>query len=238
MAKKSGASRGSGRGSSKRSGGGKGRTRDGFIKKGNARYDRHDAYYRKAKKDGYAARSVYKLEEIDQAFKIVRRGNRVLDLGSAPGSWLQYAQARVGEQGIVVGVDLLPLQVSPGPRCHVLQGDVFDLSAEELLPEGEVDLEGFAGFDVVLSDMAPNTTGIKSVDQDRSMALCERAFDLALRLLRPGGRFCVKVLEGGDMPEFLKRCRAAFSQVKIRRPKGTRAGSMETYVVGLDLKKD
>jgi 23S rRNA (uridine2552-2'-O)-methyltransferase len=208
-----------------------------LIKKANERYDRHDPYYRQAKKDGYAARSVYKLKELDEQFKIIRRSDRVLDLGSAPGSWLQYAQHRVGERGLIVGVDLLPLQISAGPRSHVLEGDVFELEPVDLLPVGEVDLDTFVGFDVVLSDMAPNTTGIKSVDQDRSMALTEHALELTHRLLRPGGRFCVKVLEGGGMPDFIRLCRQAFTTVKVRRPKGTRAGSMETYVVALDRKR-
>jgi 23S rRNA (uridine2552-2'-O)-methyltransferase len=205
----------------------------GFVKPGNSRYDRHDAYYRKAKEDGYLARSVYKLEEIDRAFRIVRRGDVVLDLGCAPGSWLQFAERRVREKGgSLVGIDLLPVKLSFGPHVRVIEGDIYDVTLEQLVPEGADATK--TPFDVVLSDMAPNTTGIKSVDQARSAGLAERALELVDTLLRPGGRFVVKVFEGGDFPAYMKMVRERFSDVKIRRPKGVRRGSMETYVVGLD----
>lgn len=230
--------KGAGKGKSK-SGPPKGRNYDGFILKGNTRYDRHDHYYRQAKADGYVARSIYKLEEIDKIVKLIRAGDNVLDLGCAPGSWMQYAERRVHEKGgLLVGIDLLPTAISFGPHVRIIEGDAFETTAEELLPAT------FSGkpteaqpFDVVLSDMAPNTTGVRPVDQARSMALVERALDLSVRLLRPGGRFCVKVFEGGDMPAFIKRCREVFETVKIRRPKGVRIGSMETYVVGLNKKR-
>lgn len=212
-------------------------SRTGFMKKGNDRYDRHDAYYRKAKEEGWLARSVFKLEELDRDFKLIRPGDNVLDLGSAPGSWMQYAERRVQQaKGRLVGIDLLPVQISFGPHVRILQGDVFTAEVRELLPLGLEAAEGeeLRPFDVVLSDMAPNTTGIRSVDQARSMALAERALELALRVLRPGGRFCVKVFEGQDFPEYLDALKAGFRTVKVRRPKGVRAGSMETYVVALD----
>lgn len=204
---------------------------DGFIQKSNARYDRHDALYRKAKKEGFAARSVYKLEEIDRETKLLRARDRVLDLGCAPGSWLQYVDQKL-THGAAVGIDLLPTRVALTERVRVLQGDAFDTSLEELTgtPPGEP----LRLFDVVLSDMAPNTTGIKTVDQARSLALCERALEVAERALVPGGRMCVKIFEGGDMKQFLDACKQVFGTVKVKRPKGTRAGSVETYVIGLD----
>jgi 23S rRNA (uridine2552-2'-O)-methyltransferase len=117
------------------------------------------------------------------------------------------------------------------PRVRVLQGDAFSVTLSDLTAvAGEDDLPA---VDVVLSDMAPNTTGIRSIDAARSMALCERALEVAERLLRPGGNFVVKVLEGGDMKAFVERARAVFENVKIRRPKSTRDGSTETFVVGL-----
>lgn len=213
-----------------------------FVKKGSSRYDRHDAYYRRAKQEGWLARSVYKLEELDKDFKLIRPGDNVLDLGAAPGSWLQYAERRVQEKGgRLVGIDLLPVRLSFGPHVKVIQGDVFKADLRELLPPGlEVseDEPTPRPFDVVLSDMAPNTTGIRSVDQARSMALAERALEVALRVLRPGGRFCVKVFEGGDFRDYLDALKQGFSTVKVRRPKGTRVGSIETYVVALDRRRD
>jgi 23S rRNA (uridine2552-2'-O)-methyltransferase len=199
---------------------------DGFVQKGNARYDRHDTYYRQAKKEGYVARSIYKLDEIDAKFHLLRAGDFVLDLGCAPGSWLQYAADKVGHKGHVVGIDLLPAKIALGPHVRILQGDAFDTSIEELT--GDVKRR----FDVVLSDMAPNTTGIKAVDQARSLALCEHALEVAKTALKDGGGFCVKIFEGGEQKAFINACREVFASVDVYRPKSTRVGSIETYVVG------
>tara|TARA_B100000683_G_scaffold277680_1_gene337979 strand:- start:1449 stop:2138 length:690 start_codon:yes stop_codon:yes gene_type:complete len=208
-----------------------------FLNKGNSRYDRHDSYYRRAKKDGYVARSIYKLEEIDDALKLVKRGDCVLDLGCAPGSWLQYVVHKVGsDKGAVVGIDLLEVALAFGKHVKIIQGDAFEIDPHELRPSHASEDATGPYFDVVLSDMAPNTTGIKSVDQDRSLALCEHALYLAVKMLKPGGNFCVKILEGGGIQNYVKIARNAFDTVKIKRPKGTRVGSMETYVVGLNLK--
>ena len=203
----------------------------GFLAKGNARYDRHDHFYRRAKQEGFAARSVYKLDELDAEFKLIRRGDTVIDLGCAPGSWLQYVEQKIGESGRAYGIDLLPVKVAFPPRVRVLQGDAFSVTLSDLTAAaGEDDLPA---VDVVISDMAPNTTGIRSVDAARSMALCERALEVAERLLRPGGNFVVKVLEGGDMKPFVERAKGVFEAVKIKRPKSTRDGSTETFVVGV-----
>ena len=193
---------------------------DGFISKGNARYDRHDAYYRQAKKEGFAARSIYKLVEIDNEMHLFKSQDRVLDLGTAPGSWMQYVDDRVQS---AVGIDLLPVKIAFSAKVTVLQGDAFDTKLEDMGP-----------FDVVLSDMAPNTTGIRSVDQARSLALCERALEVAERSLKKGGRFCVKILEGGEIKQYVEQCKKVFETVKVRRPKSTREGSTETYIVGLN----
>ncbi len=202
----------------------------GFVIKGNARYDRHDHFYRQAKKEGFAARSIYKLDEIDSDYRILHKGDVVVDLGCAPGSWMQYVEERVLPGGRGYGIDLLPVKVAFGPHVRTIVGDAFAVTLEDLTdsPAGAL-----PRVDVVLSDMAPNTTGIRSVDQARSMALSERALEVAVRLLRPGGRFVVKVLEGGDMKSFVTACQEAFVTVKIRRPKSTRDGSTETFVVGL-----
>jgi 23S rRNA (uridine2552-2'-O)-methyltransferase len=207
----------------------------GYVEKGNARYDRHDHYFRKAREEGFAARSIYKLDEIDREFRILRRGDVVVDLGCAPGSWMQYVEKKVQPGGRAFGIDLLPAKVSFGPHVSILQGDAFAVTLEQLV--GAAPGAPLPSVDVVLSDMAPNTTGIRAVDQARSMALCERALDVAARLLRPGGNFVVKVLEGGDMKSFVEQCRATFDNVKIKRPKSTRPGSTETFVIGLSRKR-
>ncbi len=203
----------------------------GYVEKGNARYDRHDHYFRKAREEGFAARSIYKLDEIDREFRVLHKGDVVVDLGCAPGSWMQYVEKKVLPGGRVFGIDLLPAKVSFGAHVRILQGDAFAVTLEQLV--GAAPGEPLPAVDVVLSDMAPNTTGIRAVDQARSMALCERALEVAARLLRPGGNFVVKVLEGGDMKSFVEQCRATFDTVKIKRPKSTRPGSTETFVVGL-----
>lgn len=203
------------------------------LKKKVGNYERHDAYYHAAKKQGFVARSIFKLEEIDQDFKLISVDDYVLDLGCAPGSWLQYVEKRISKgKGCAVGIDLLPAKVSFGEHVRIVRGDIYEAQLEDLLPP----FSAKTGFDVVLSDMAPNTTGIRSVDQDRSMALCERALDVAEQMLTKGGKFCVKILEGGDMKAFLERCRSIFTTVKVRRPKGTRSTSIETYIIGLGKK--
>ena len=210
--------------------------RKGFVPKGNRRYDRHDAFYRKAKEEGFLARSVYKLQEIDRDFSLIRRADWVLDLGCAPGSWLQYAERKVREHGgRLVGIDLLPVRTSFGSHVKILQADLYETKVEDLMPPGTLAprKDPTRPFDVVMSDMAPNTTGIRSVDQARSMALAEYALELSANLLAPGGRFVVKIFEGGDFKAYLERAKEIFKEVKVRRPKGTRVGSIETYVVGL-----
>ena len=218
-----------------------------FIKKGNSRYDRHDVFYRRAKAEGFLARSVFKLEELDEAFDLIRPGDDVLDLGCAPGSWMQYAERAITDKGgRLVGIDLLPCTLSFGDNVKILQDDIFTVTARDLWPPGEIapeineDIAILATaqtrtFDVVLSDMAPNTTGIKSVDQARSAVLCERALEFAVRMLRPDGRFCTKMFEGTETTGYLKALRSIFDTVKIRRPAGVRVGSKETYLVALGM---
>ena len=184
---------------------------------------RHDVYYQRAKKEQFAARSVYKLQEIDQRFGLFRPGQRVLDLGCRPGSWLQYAAQRT--QGTLVGLDRQPLQVTiPGAR--ILVGDVFAIDAATL--RGEL-----PGFDVVLSDMAPDTTGVRHLDQARSEALFERALELAEALLGPGGHFVGKLFQGPEWNRLLGRLRARFGETRTVKPESSRKDSIEQYVVGL-----
>jgi 23S rRNA (uridine2552-2'-O)-methyltransferase len=208
-------------------------TAPGYIKKGNARYDRHDHFYRRAKEEGFVARSIYKLDEIDREYKLFKKGDVVVDLGCAPGSWMQYVENRIGDHGRAYGIDLLPVKVAFTSRIRILQGDAFAVTLEDLTDSRDGELRP---VDVVISDMAPNTTGIRSVDAARSMALSERALEVATRLLRPGGNFVVKVLEGGEMKAYLEACKLVFTHVKLKRPKSTRDGSTETFVIGLHRK--
>jgi 23S rRNA (uridine2552-2'-O)-methyltransferase len=183
---------------------------------------RKDRYHQRAQAAGFRARAVYKLEELDQAHGILRAKDRVLDLGCAPGSWLQYAATRIGEGGRMVGIDRAEVPGVAGAR--VLVGDVFEVTPEELL--GDLD-----AFDVVLSDMAPDTTGIRHVDQARSEALFERALELAVATLAPGGRFVGKLFQGPDFRKLIDACRARFEQVKTVKPASSRQFSIEQYVV-------
>jgi 23S rRNA (uridine2552-2'-O)-methyltransferase len=185
---------------------------------------RHDAFFRKARGAGFAARSVYKLEEIDHKLRLLRAGDRVLDLGCRPGSWLQYARKAVGESGAVVGIDREPLP-QPIAGARVLRADLMTVTDAELLGE-------LKAFDVVLSDMAPNTTGIRATDQARSAALVEEALARAERLLAPGGAFVAKIFQGPDVEAIRKRMAARFSDVRTLKPEGSRAQSAEIYLAG------
>jgi 23S rRNA (uridine2552-2'-O)-methyltransferase len=189
---------------------------------------RHDRFYRRARKESYAARSAFKLEEIDQRFRLLRPGARVLDLGCRPGSWLQYASRIVGERGALVGLDRAPLDVAI-PRARIVVGDVHLVTVGELLG----DLER---FDVVLSDMAPDTIGVRSVDQARSEALFERALAIAEETLAARGAFVGKLFQGPDWQRLLARARAHFSSVKTVKPESSRKESIEQYVVALEFR--
>jgi 23S rRNA (uridine2552-2'-O)-methyltransferase len=188
------------------------------------RNKRHDAFFRKARSEGFAARSVYKLEEIDKRVGLLRPGMRVLDLGCCPGSWLQYAQRAVGTLGHVVGIDRHPLP-QPVAGARVIVGDIYETTDEELRAD-------LAAFDVVLSDMAPDTTGVRATDQARSARLVEEALGRAERLLAPAGAFVAKVFQSPDVEVLRKRMGGRFSSVKLLKPEGSRAASTELYLVG------
>jgi 23S rRNA (uridine2552-2'-O)-methyltransferase len=182
---------------------------------------RKDHFHERAKDAGFRARAVFKLEEIDKAVALFKPGDRVLDLGCAPGSWLQYARTRIGDSGRMVGIDRVAIPGIPGARLMV--GDVFTVVPADLLG----DLEK---FDVVLTDMAPDTTGIRHVDQARSEALFERALEIAFATLAPGGRFAGKLFQGPDMKRLVELARTRFTQVKTIKPASSRQISIEQYV--------
>jgi len=188
-----------------------------------------DHYFRRARKEGFLARSVYKLEAIDRRVRLIRPGQRVLDLGCHPGSWLQYCAGVVGTRGLVVGVDTREVSVELPPHVQFLQADVFELSP--------VDLHHFSReFDVVLSDLAPATTGIRSVDSNRSSMLFQRALSLAEELLAPGGHFLGKVFQGSGFNAIVQQLKSEFLKVRGIKPRATRKVSKEIYLVAMDKK--
>ncbi len=190
-----------------------------------------DHYFNKAKAENFLARSVYKLEEIDEKYKILKPGIQVVDFGYHPGSWIQYVSRVIGDNGIVVGIDIRELnkQLTGIKNVRVYQKDIFDVhDLAQLGVEGQ--------FDVVLSDMAPNTTGIKSLDQDRSLNLVESVFGLLPRFLKPGGNFVIKVFDSQFAQNYLKEQKGLFNEFHFLKPKSTRSVSKEFFVIGKNFK--
>ncbi|WP_373499869.1 RlmE family RNA methyltransferase [Desulfococcus sp.] len=185
-----------------------------------------DHYTRKAQKEDYPARSVYKLQEIQQKTGLLQRGDRVLDLGCSPGSWLLYAAQVIGESGRAVGVDLKPVTVKLPPNALACIGDLTNL-------DGGLREAMGGGYNAVLSDMAPDTTGSKNVDAVRSAGLAEAALYIACERLVKGGVFACKIFQGSDFDSFVNRVRIEFDKVKIFKPKSSRKASKEIYVIGL-----
>jgi 23S rRNA (uridine2552-2'-O)-methyltransferase len=198
------------------------------TKSGSAWMHEHvtDPYVKKAQLDGYRSRAAYKLLEIDKRDRLLRPGMTVVDLGAAPGSWCQVAVQKMKKQGRVLAIDLLP--VAPMPGVESLEGDFTEPTAlgwlEEKLQSGQVDL--------VLSDMAPNISGVMLTDQARHYELCELALDFAVTWLKPDGAFLVKVFQGVGFEDFRAQMRQAFEQVQIRKPDASRDRSTEVYLLG------
>jgi 23S rRNA (uridine2552-2'-O)-methyltransferase len=191
-------------------------------------YKKPDAFTKAAKAQGYPARSVFKLQEIDQRVRLFRPGQRVLDLGAAPGSWSMYAAQKIGPKGKLLAIDLSPIQAGLGPSAEIRQGDALSLANE--------DLALFAPYDVVLSDMAPSTTGSKLADQARSFELFQRAVAIADALGAPGGAFVGKLFMSEDFTQARDALKALFEDVRTIRPEGTRSSSVEVFLVGLRRK--
>lgn len=182
-----------------------------------------DPNTRAAKQQGYPARSVFKLDEIDRRVNLLRAGQRVLDLGAAPGSWSMYASQRVGPKGGVLAIDLQPIQQQFSPNVRVLQGDVRELALAGTEPP----------FDVVLSDMAPSTTGSKVADQTGSFELFMAALEIAAALGKPGSSFVAKLFMGPDFESAKRAVTDAYAESRTIRPRGTRQNSSEVFIVGL-----
>lgn len=190
-----------------------------------------DHYFNKAKQENYLARSIYKLEEIDQKYKVLRPGNLVVDFGYYPGSWIQYTSKVIGDAGRVVGIDIQEVnkKLTGIKNVRVYQKDIFNIAD---LSQLEVSDQ----FDVVLSDMAPSTTGVQSLDQIRSLNLVESVFGLLPKFLRPGGNFVIKVFDSQDAQNYLKEQKNRFSEFHYLKPKSTRSVSKEFFVIGKQFK--
>ena len=190
-----------------------------------------DHYFNKAKQENYLARSIYKLEEIDQKYKVLKKGNLVVDFGYYPGSWIQYTSSVIGEEGRVVGIDIQEVnkKLSGLANVRVYQKDIFNISD---LSQLEVEDQ----FDVVLSDMAPSTTGVQSLDQIRSLNLVESDFGILPKFLKPGGNFVIKVFDSQNAQNYLKEQKTRFSEFSYLKPKSTRSVSKEFFVIGKQFK--
>lgn len=191
----------------------------------------NDAFVKQAQKDGYRARAAYKLIEIDDKDQLIKPGMVVVDLGSTPGSWSQVAVQRLKGQGKVIALDILPMVGIAG--VDFIQGDFRE---DEVLAELEDRLNG-QPIDLVISDMAPNLSGIGSVDQANAAYLTELAVDFSLKWLKPNGNFLVKVFIGSGFEEIVKLMRESFEKVVTRKPKASRDRSSEVYLLGLKRKK-
>ena len=205
-----------------------------MAKKGSSRRWMHehlnDEYVKKAQKEGYRSRAVYKLLEIIEKSQIINKGNKVLDLGAAPGSWSQVAKKIVGKSGLVIASDILSIEEISG--VNFLQGDFTEQSVYDEL----ITLTQGSSIDIVLSDMAPNMSGQLSVDQPKSIYLAELAIDLAVKTLSKNGHFIVKLFQGDGFDDYVKNARKVFKKVFIIKPKASRPRSKEVYLLASQLK--
>lgn len=202
------------------------------TKSSRAWLDEHfdDAYVKRAQAEGWRSRAVFKLEEIDRRDKLLRPGMTVIDLGAVPGGWAQYAARRVGADGRVIALDILPMD--PVAGVEVLEGDFREESVLAALRERL----GPGGADLVMSDMAPNISGVSAVDQPRAIYLAELALALAQEVLRPGGDLLMKVFQGEGYEELVRDIRASFAKVTVRKPQASRTRSREVYLLARNFR--
>jgi 23S rRNA (uridine2552-2'-O)-methyltransferase len=194
-------------------------------------YRVQDHYFHRAKKENYLARAIYKLEEIQKKHAILKPGQRVLDLGAAPGSWMQLTSSIVGPGGLVVGVDLKEIKHSFPPHVVMFQKDIYEPEFLETLQRD------YGPFDVVLSDMAPSTCGIKAADSARSELLFEQALHLAMAVLKGDGHFLAKIFQGSDFHVILQEVKKHFGRVKVVKPDASKKESKEIYILAMRFKK-
>jgi 23S rRNA (uridine2552-2'-O)-methyltransferase len=192
---------------------------------------KRDYYYRKAKEERYRSRAAYKLLEAIRKYHFIRKGDVVVDLGAAPGGWLQAARKTVGSKGFVLGVDLRPVEPFPQSNIQTIMGDINET---ETLDETLDTLPRKA--DAVISDVSPNISGIWEVDHARQMDLADQALKIALKRLRPSGSFFIKVFQGDMLDDFVKKMKRHFEVVRIMKPKASRAKSSEIFILGMRSK--
>jgi 23S rRNA (uridine2552-2'-O)-methyltransferase len=198
-----------------------------------AMYQPKDAFYRRAKKEGYRSRAAYKLLELNRRFHIIKTGDQVVDLGAAPGGWLQVASQLTGKEGRVVGIDLEPIEAIPEKNIVIVRGDI---TSEESVRKIQQVLGKPA--DCAISDVAPRLSGIRDADLSRSMELNRSALKVACHLVKPGGHFLVKVFMGEELKSFRLEIEKHFLSVQSTRPEATRKGSSEIYLCAKGLKKE
>ena len=189
-------------------------------------FNPQDYYFKKAKTQNYAARSIFKLQEIDERFKILKPSYQILDLGAAPGSWSQYASEKVGKNGRILGIDLQPIKLTL-PNAVFVCADLRDLNLDETIQANGIRLP----VDVILSDMAPKTTGVRVTDQTRSLELCELALKTAEKYLKVRGYFICKLFHSEEFEGFRNTLRAQFGRVEMLKPKSTRKESKEIFFI-------
>ena len=193
---------------------------------------KREHYYRMAKQAGYRARSAFKLKQFNERYKLLQLGNVVVDLGAAPGGWLQVARKEVGDEGFVLGVDLQEIAKLPYKNVKTLVADITDLSTSELIRQNLP-----RPADVVLSDASPKISGVWSVDHARSIELADAAFTIAGEVLSQGGKLLIKVFQGEFLQDFVQNVREKFDHLKISKPPASRKGSSEVYVIAKGFKR-
>jgi 23S rRNA (uridine2552-2'-O)-methyltransferase len=200
------------------------------MKRSGAKHNRwQDHYSQRAKKERFPARSVYKLKEIQKKYGLIKKGNKILDLGCAPGSWLLYAADLTGNTGHVIGIDLVPVKIHVPSHVKIYTGDILSMDEAYFSSLGQ-------DFNVVMSDMAPSTTGNRLVDSTRSFNLCQMALTVAQTTLKTGGSFVCKIFQGEDFKKFSDSVKAVFNRHKIFKPQSTRKVSKEIYIIGFGKK--
>lgn len=191
----------------------------------------NDHYSDRAKKERYPARSVFKLKEAQKKFRLIKKGDRVLDLGCSPGSWLLYAAELTGKRGRVLGIDLKTIRIKIPPQAETLTADILTID------RAWIDKQELGNrFNVVLSDMAPATTGNKALDATRSFQLCQAALSIVEMVLKPGGSFICKIFQGQEFKEFSDTVRSRFKRHKIFKPRSSRRESKEIFILGMGFR--
>ena len=203
-----------------------------MLPSGSKKYQRwRDHYSERAKQERYPARSVYKLKEAQKKYRLISQGDQVLDLGCSPGSWLLYAAELTGRHGKVFGIDLKPVKIQIPPQAKTLEIDILTIDGSWIEEQGLA-----SRFNVVLSDMAPATTGNKALDATRSFQLCQAALTIAEMVLKPGGTFMCKIFQGEEFKEFSDAVKSQFKRHKIFKPQSSRKESKEIFIIGMGFR--